>query len=206
VGPCFGARRQHDIRAASRRRIFDVASVTLRENVALMRHPATTCSAVEWRRQGGAVAGQGRASEAVTGCGAVVIPQTCIGRDSAGPAEPCSLQQNGRPRCVATRALPHSGPPWGRQRGLEVRTLILPSNMPAQLHVTAVCRSVNEAAGGAKVAAHSTDALSLLPDTAEACCCLVTKGCHHVLPATIRTQVWPPRRQQRRRTQAPRRC
>ncbi len=67
MGPCFGARRQLDIRPASRRRIFDVTSVTLRENVALMRHPATTCSAVEWRRQGLAAARQSRESKAVTG-------------------------------------------------------------------------------------------------------------------------------------------
>jgi hypothetical protein len=33
------------------------------------------------------------------------------------PAEHCSLQQNGRPRWVATRALPHGGPQRGRQRG-----------------------------------------------------------------------------------------
>jgi hypothetical protein len=40
-----------------------------------------------------------------------------VGCDSAGPAEHCSLQQNGRPRFVATRALPHRGPQWARQRG-----------------------------------------------------------------------------------------
>jgi len=34
------------------------------------------------------------------------------------PAEHCSLQHFGRPRWVATRALPHGGPQRGRQRGL----------------------------------------------------------------------------------------
>ena len=187
--PCLGASRLHDIRAASRRRISNVTSVMLREGVALMRHPVTTSSAVEWRRHGGALAGESRESEAVTGCSAEVFHQTCVGR-------PERILLSTAPYHKMTRAVSRPAPSRtvALSGGGSAVSKFATSSYPSTcLHrctlpqCAAVCRGVNEAADGAKVVAHSTDALSLLPDTAEACCCLATKGCHHVLPASIRT-------------------